>query len=93
MQKSYIFNSELEFRNYIILNIEDVDKIWIFEDDLDHMIFFYCFLLDGSFIATKELSTNNFDSYKKVYKKLMKLLKLHIIQEHNHSKILKLKKL
>ena len=60
---THILSSELEFRNYIQKDIENIIKIIIFEDILDKTIFFYCFMNNNTIIATKESTLNNFSSY------------------------------
>ena len=71
-----IFNSESEFRKYIILNAKYVAQIFVFEDELDHVIFFYCITKNHLIVATKEPSSKNFFSYKENYEKLAEKLKL-----------------
>lgn len=67
---THILSSELEFRNYIQKDIENIIKIIIFEDILDRTIFFYCFMNNNTIIATKESSLNNFNFYLKLYKNI-----------------------
>ena len=69
-----IFNSESEFRKYITLNAKDIAQIFIFEDELDQVIFFYCFTKKDLVVATKAPSSKSFFSYKEVYQKLAKEL-------------------
>ena len=38
-----IFNSEKDFRKYVIQNRNNISQIIVFEDILDHVVFFYCF--------------------------------------------------
>ena len=63
---SIILKSELEFREYITYNSEEILKIFIFEDKLDNLIFFYCFTND-SMIAVKENLIKPFSYYKEIY--------------------------
>ena len=76
---THILSSELEFRNYIQKDIENIIKIIIFEDILDKTIFFYCFMNNNTIIATKESTLNNFSSYVKLYKDLTNKYKFHTI--------------
>ena len=87
--KNYVFNSELEFRKYVILNSKDVCKLFVSDDILENFIYFYCIFSDKSIIAAKEVSRNNFSYYNKIYRQLSEELNLYIIPE---SKTLKLKK-
>lgn len=86
---SIVFNSEIEFRESVIYNYNYIDKIYIFEDSLDNIIYFYCFLYNKSFFATKTYN-NDFIYYSTIYKKLQKELKISF--ESKNPKILKLKK-
>lgn len=66
-----ILNSELAFREYVTLNIQNISKVIIFEDTLDETIYFYCFTID-SIIATKEPNSKNFDFYTTIYEQINK---------------------
>ena len=90
--KTNILNSELEFRDYLIENINYINKIIVFEDILDHVIFFYCFMENNTIIATKELELNNFSYYAKVYKYLAKKYLFHDIN-NEQAKTLRLIKI
>lgn len=68
--KSKILSSELEFRKYIIQNRRDIKRIFICEDSLDNLIYFYCFANDNVFVATKEQSAKKMASFIKTYLKL-----------------------
>ena len=89
--KNIILNSESEFRKYIISNSDDILKIFVFEDSLDPIIFFYCFFSNGLIIATKEPSTKEFLYYNKIYTQLTRELNLDIDPDSNF-KVLKIKK-
>ena len=73
-----ILNSESEFRNCVNSNLENVSQIFVFEDILDKIIFFYCFTKNDMIYATKEPSKNNFKTYSRFYKRLSKKLHLQI---------------
>ena len=83
-----ILNTELEFRNYIIKNINNILQIILFEDELDQIIFFYCFFQNDIIIATKEPACKNFSFYKKTYHLLNQ--ELSFIEKENKSKSLRL---
>lgn len=87
-----IFNSELEFRNYLIEHLEDIINVMVLEDKLDSVIYFYSFTKNDLLLASKELSIKDFDYYSKKYKKLIKILKLNIDYINDDPKILKLTK-
>lgn len=89
--KTIILNSELVFRNYIIRRVEFIDKIIIFGDTLDNNIFFYCFMHDGTIIATKELELNRFSYYVNVYNFLVKEHSFYDIN-NSQKKVLRLVK-
>lgn len=87
-----IFDSELEFRNYLIENSESIISIMLFEDKLDNVIYFYSFTKNSLIIATKELSIKNYDYYNKKYLKLIKTLNLNVEYTIDSPKVLKLSK-
>lgn len=87
-----IFDSELEFRNYLIENSESIISIMLFEDKLDNVIYFYSFAKNSLIIASKELSIKNYDYYNKKYLKLIKTLNLNIEYTIDSPKVLKLTK-
>ena len=68
--KTITLNSEYEFRNYVISNTQNISKIIIFEDNLENIIYFYCFYKNGNIIATKELNHIDFFHIKETYKDL-----------------------
>ncbi len=72
-----IFNSELEFRNYVIQNLKTIDGLIIFEDPLEDVLFFYGFWQNSVVIATKEHSCSKFEKYKKIYKKIANMYYLN----------------
>lgn len=76
--KSIIFDSESEFRRYVILNSKDISRIIIFQDTFENVVFFYCISFDLTISATKEHSICNFPKYKKDYSKLASQLNLHV---------------
>lgn len=81
--KFIIFKYEREFRNYIINNYKNINKIIIFEDSLDNVIYFYCFTLNNIVISCKENNIKNILYYEKVY--LMLSNKYNLINEINHK--------
>lgn len=85
-----IFNSELEFRNHVILNSKRISQIYVFEDILDSIIFFYCFLEDYSVFATKEASSDHFSYYREIYTKLASKYQLKVIENFKQPNSLKL---
>ena len=89
--KTIIFNSELEFREYVIQNSKRISHIIVFEDFLDHTIFFYCFLEGSLIVATKEQSANNFSTYKKIYQQLATELELLINSNADQLDIINLR--
>lgn len=88
--KTIIFNSELEFRRYVFQNVKDIFQIYVFEDVLDHIIFFYCFTQEGSIVATKEPSSNKLSYYIEMYKLLTKEFNICISPDLNQARTLKL---
>lgn len=80
--KTIIFNSELEFRKYVILNSKLISQIIVFEDAPDHTIFFYLFVQKGLIIATKEPSSKNFSYYRKIYERLANEFGFNIVPNH-----------
>jgi len=89
MKYNYIeFNSELKFRNFVLNNINNIEKLYVFEDTLDEIIFFYCITINNNIVATKEKS-NYFDDYSNIYKKINDKLMLKV---YSNKKVLKLKK-
>ena len=90
--KTIIFDSEKEFRKYVIQNSQNIKSIIVFEDTPDHVIFFYCFMGKDLIIATKEPASKNFFSYKKLYQKLATKFKLNIIPVPEQPYVLKLEK-
>ena len=90
--KSIIFDSELKFREYLIQNFEQIYKLFVFEDSLDNVIYFYCFFNNYVMIAAKEKVKSNFCYYAKLYKELAKMYELEDITKSGTDKVLKLKK-
>ena len=86
--ESIIFQNENAFRQYLLENINLVKKLYIFEDKLEHKIYFYCFLNNNYVIATKEDIPNDFDYYVNIYS----LFPLKIITKDYQKKVLKLKR-
>ena len=89
MKNSIIFKNELEFREYITYNSEEILKIFIFEDELDNIIFFYAFTND-LIVAAKENMLKPFSYYEEIYKLLSKKIKLSAYLKKD--KVLKLTK-
>lgn len=83
---TFILNNELDFRNYIIKHKNEIMKIIIFEDNLDNIIFFYCFT-KKIILASKEIN-NNYLNYVKIYENLKNELNFKTII--NKNKVLKL---
>ena len=86
--ESVILKNEQEFREYLFKKFELVKELYIFEDKLEHKIYFYCFLNNNYVIATKEDIPNDFDYYVNIYS----LLPLKIFRKDFHEKVLKLKR-
>ena len=87
--KTIILKNELEFREYITYNSEEILKIYIFEDYLDNTIFFYSFTND-TIVATKEIKEKPFYYYKEIYSLLSSKIKMQTYEQK--SKVLKLHK-
>lgn len=85
---SIIFDSELDFRNFLIENSKDIKNIIIYEDNLDKYIYFYSFTINNLLLATKEPITNDFYYYSEIYENLIEKLKISI--NSNKTKVLKL---
>ena len=83
-----VLKSEIDFYKYIIMNYNLVDRIFVFEDTLDNIIFFYAILQDNTFIGAKEVANNNYLNY---YEKYMSL-DLPVEFSSVEDKILKLKR-
>ncbi|MBR3153070.1 MAG: hypothetical protein IKF52_05695 [Clostridia bacterium] len=77
-KQNEILKTEKEFRKFINLNKSSIKQILIFEDLLDHTIFFYCFTKDNLIIATKEHHYTNFLFYLKKYTKIAKKLNFSV---------------
>lgn len=65
--RTVILSSEVEFRNYVISNSQNISQVIIFEDILDCVSFFYCFCKDGTIVATKEFMCKSFSFFRKTY--------------------------
>lgn len=87
-----IFNSELSFREYLINNSNNIKKIYLFEDKLDNIIYFYCFFLDRSVIAAYKKNLDNFDYYCTLYKNIANYNQLNISISKEQNKVLKITK-
>lgn len=85
-----IFDSELKFRKYLIKNSSNIIYVILLEDKLDNTIFFYSLTKDNYIIASKELLSDNYDYYSKIYIKLVNKLNLDIEYTTNNPKSLKL---
>ena len=79
-----ILDSESIFRNYVIVHLEEVHKIVVFEDILDKTIYFYCFMRTGNIIATKVHSFNNYSSFQEIYTTLAKQSNLQYLLSKNN---------
>lgn len=79
------FNSELEFREYVIQHSKGIERLLVFEDTLDQMIFFYCFAKSGSYVATKEHLFENFNAFKHIYTQLANKLELNNTTNYNNN--------
>ena len=86
--KCIIFDSELEFRKYVIQYSTSIQRIIIFEDSLEQFIFFYCFFEDNVIAAAKELSTKNFSSFKSSYIQLVTKLNCNASIHRNKIDVL-----
>ena len=91
-QKVIIFRSELVFRKFVILNLDQITQVLVFEDVLDQTIFFYCFYHKELLAATKEISSNNFEKYKEKYIKLAKNLNFRVEPCYDSLNVVKLKR-
>ena len=77
--QTIIFNSELEFRNYVIHNSGRALHIIVFEDVLSNVVFFYCFFQGGLVVAAKEfLWDDSFFVYKEIYEHLATKLRFRL---------------
>lgn len=85
-----VYDSELKFRKYLIKNSDDIINVIILEDKLDNIIYFYSFTNNNFIISSKEYSKEAFEYYSKIYKNLLKKLKLDIEYNSNNPKVLKL---
>lgn len=85
-----IFDSELKFRKYLIKNSSNIIYVILLEDKLDNTIFFYSLTKDNYIIASKELLSDNYDYYSKIYIKLVNKLNLDIEYTTKNPKSLKL---
>lgn len=85
-----VFNSEKEFRKYLIKNYEDIINVILLEDKLNNYIFFYSFTNNNLIITSEHSSLTNFDYFSKTYQKLMKKLELSIEYTTSDPKYLKL---
>ena len=65
--QTIVLNSEYVFRNYVLANLKKICEIVVFEDSLDHAIFFYCFTEDEIIVSSKELNNLNFNYFKNIY--------------------------
>ena len=70
--------SELEFRHYVTQHRNTVQGIWIWEDVLDSIIYFYCFCSQGTIVATKESIYMHFPYYLGIYELLAKELSFQV---------------
>ena len=68
--KCTIYNSELEFRKQIESNSLSINKMYVYEDTLSNVIYFYAFIEEKTMIATKEIADNNYLYYYQLYKEL-----------------------
>ena len=90
--KTTIFNSEIEFRKYVILNSDNVSQIIIFEDILDSTIFFYCFTKNSFIVATKEHTKKGIYFDGEIYQRVAKILKFEFAINLNNPLTIKLVK-
>lgn len=84
---TFIINSELEFRNYILKYKDYIKKIIIFEDSLDNIVYFYLFT-NNTILATKE-KNSIIEDYIKIYINLKDDLNFKTCI-NNQKKVLKL---
>ena len=79
-----IFNSEKDFRKYVIQNRNNISQIIVFEDILDHVVFFYCFNQNKILTTAKETKYKDFSTYYKIYSLLSKKFNLNVINKFPH---------
>ena len=84
---TFIINSELEFRNYILKYKDYIKKIIVFEDSLDNIVYFYLFT-NNTILATKE-KNSIIEDYIKIYINLKDDLNFKTCI-NNQKKVLKL---
>lgn len=87
-----VFDSEKEFRKYLIKNYKDIINVILLEDKLENIIFFYSFTNNNLIIASKHSSTTDFEFFYKIYQKLIEKLELNIEYTTSDPKCLKLSK-
>ena len=86
---SIVYKSEIDFRNFVLHNINNIDKLYVFEDVLDKIIFFYCITKNNYYVSSK-VESSSFNIYKRIYEEINN--KLGLKKEYN-EKTLKLKRL
>lgn len=84
-----IFDSESKFRDYVTSNLQNINQILVFEDVLEHTVFFYCCLQNHIILASKESVYKSFSSFKKIYKKLAHKSNLYIF--HNTDALISIR--
>ena len=87
-----VFDSEKEFRKYLIKNYKDIINVILLEDKLENIIFFYSFTNNNLIIASKHSSITDFEYFYKIYQKLMEKIELNIEYTTSDPKCLKLSK-
>ncbi len=89
--KTILFPTEWDFRQYVIQKITLVQRIVIFEDLLDHVVFFYGFTKDMNVLATKEPARKNMEYFIRTYQKLANEHHFHMTSCQNPFLKLELK--
>ena len=73
-----VLNSEPKFRYYVVLNYQSIDRIIIFADRLENVIFFYCYQTDNFIVAASEYMYRNFSFYQKTYSRIARKINFTI---------------
>ena len=79
-----IFDSEMKFRSCVTSHPENVFRIIIFEDILEHVIFFYCVGFENLIYAAKDFDYKHFSSFVQTYIEFAKQFNLYFTSETHH---------
>ena len=82
--KTVILNSEWKFRNYVFSNFQDISRIIIFEDILEHVIFLYCFHND-LIVGAKSIFNQSFSSFISEFNEIAKKINFSISYYNNYT--------